>query len=89
MVDFATIPYFFPPCLLPSVSNSGCNRASYVKQSLTSCPKVPIVMSGWSQGAQVVHKAAHLVGPELMGSVSSVVTFGDPGAWLELVSFQN
>lgn len=38
-------------------------------------------MSGWSQGAQVVHKAADLVGPEIMGSVSSVVTFGDPGAF--------
>ncbi|KAJ4405816.1 hypothetical protein N0V82_010246 [Gnomoniopsis sp. IMI 355080] len=52
--------------------------ASFVNQSLISCPDVPIVMSGWSQGAQVVHKAAGLVGPEMMGSVSSVVTFGDP-----------
>lgn len=54
-------------------------RASYVNQSFTSCPDVPVVMSGWSQGAQVVHKAAELVGPEMMASVSSVVTFGDPG----------
>lgn len=46
-------------------------------------------MSGWSQGAQVVHKAADLVGPEAMGSVSSVVTFGDPGMSFGMVSFQD
>lgn len=65
------------------VSDTTRSRASYVNQSLTSCPKVPVVMSGWSQGAQVVHKAADLVGPEMMGSVSSTVTFGDPGAFSE------
>ncbi|KAJ4392225.1 hypothetical protein N0V93_005850 [Gnomoniopsis smithogilvyi] len=60
-------------------SESGAEAmASYVNQSLVSCPDVPIVMSGWSQGAQVVHKAAELVGPEIMGSMSSVITFGDP-----------
>lgn len=35
-------------------------------------------MSGYSQGAQVVHKAAALVGSG-MASISSIVTFGDPG----------
>lgn len=38
-------------------------------------------MSGWSQGAQVVHKAAAAVGSKNMGLVSSVVTFGDPGLY--------
>lgn len=69
-----------PLLLWTRVPNPGVvQRASYVNQSLKSCPDVPIVMSGWSQGAQVVHKAAELVGREIMGLVSSVVTFGDPG----------
>lgn len=37
-------------------------------------------MAGWSQGAQVVHKAATLVGATQMASVGAVVTFGDPGS---------
>lgn len=35
-------------------------------------------MSGYSQGAQVVHKAASQLG-STMSSVKAVVTFGDPG----------
>lgn len=36
-------------------------------------------MSGWSQGAQVVHLAAKQLGTSGMAGVSAVVTFGDPG----------
>lgn len=88
MIAFKPIPNI---SRLPVVhlSNTRRSRASYVNQSLTSCPNVPVVMSGWSQGAQVVHKAADLVGPEIMRSVSSVVTFGDPGAFSEQVSLRN
>lgn len=35
-------------------------------------------MSGYSQGGQLVHKAADIVGAAGMASVSSVVIFGDP-----------
>lgn len=35
-------------------------------------------MSGYSQGGQLVHKAADIVGQSVMAGVSSVVIFGDP-----------
>lgn len=35
-------------------------------------------MSGYSQGGQLVHKAASIVGAAGMAKVSSVVIFGDP-----------
>lgn len=56
-----------------------------MEQALEKCPKTKVIMGGWSQGAQVVHKAAELVdqakdgkGVSLMKSVAAVVTFGDP-----------
>lgn len=52
-------------------------RARLVTKTKTSCPDTAIVMSGYSQGAQVVHKAAIVLG-SVMASLSSVVTFGDP-----------
>lgn len=35
-------------------------------------------MSGYSQGGQLVHKAADIVGSSGMTPISSVVIFGDP-----------
>lgn len=35
-------------------------------------------MSGYSQGGQIVHNAAALLGVSTMARVSSVVIFGDP-----------
>lgn len=57
------------------------HRASLVTTAATACPDTPLVMSGYSQGAQVVHKAASLLLDDagaLPANLSSVVTFGDP-----------
>lgn len=48
-------------------------------KALSSCPNSKIVVSGYSQGGQLVHNAAKLLPAETMKAVSSVVIFGDPG----------
>lgn len=48
-------------------------------QALSSCPNSKVVMSGYSQGGQLVHNAAAMMPAAMMAKVSSVVIFGDPG----------
>lgn len=51
--------------------------ASLATQALEQCPTTRIVLSGYSQGAEVVHSA--IMGLKLsLSSISSVVLFGDP-----------
>ncbi|PQE15609.1 cutinase protein [Rutstroemia sp. NJR-2017a BBW] len=52
--------------------------ANMVTSTLSSCPNTKVVMSGYSQGGQVVHKAAKLLPAETTAKVSSAVIFGDP-----------
>ncbi|KAH8667578.1 cutA, cutinase A [Tricladium varicosporioides] len=52
--------------------------ASLVSSTLKSCPNTKLVMSGYSQGGQLVHNAAALLPSSTMAQVSSVVIFGDP-----------
>jgi poly(3-hydroxyalkanoate) synthetase len=55
------------------------DRADFVSQAITQCPHTKVVMSGYSQGGQLVHNAAKLLPASTMKAVSSVVIFGDPG----------
>ncbi|PQE31035.1 hypothetical protein CJF32_00006062 [Rutstroemia sp. NJR-2017a WRK4] len=52
--------------------------ASMITQTLASCPDTKIVMSGYSQGGQLVHNAAKMLPAATMAKVNSVVIFGDP-----------
>lgn len=52
--------------------------ASDITSTLARCPSTKLVVSGYSQGGQLVHNAAALVGATGMAGVSSVVIFGDP-----------
>lgn len=54
------------------------SRANDVRKTIQNCPNSKIVMSGYSQGGQLVHNAANILGAETMAKVSSVVIFGDP-----------
>lgn len=54
-------------------------RASLISSTLANCPNTKLVMSGYSQGGQLVHNAAALLPAATMAKVSSVVIFGDPG----------
>ncbi|KAK8051711.1 carbohydrate esterase family 5 protein [Apiospora rasikravindrae] len=52
--------------------------ANLVSRAFKQCPSSKIVMSGYSQGGQLVHNAAKLLPASTMAAVSSVVIFGDP-----------
>lgn len=49
-----------------------------INTAVTRCPNTKIVVSGYSQGAQLVHKATQRLTAANAARVSAVVTFGDP-----------
>ena len=52
-----------------------------IVQTYTKCPKTKLLVSGYSQGSQVVHNAFRLLktqNPAAAKFVNAVVTFGDP-----------
>jgi cutinase len=52
--------------------------ANLVQQAMTQCPSSKVVMSGYSQGGQLVHNAAVLLPAAVTGNVAAAVIFGDP-----------
>ncbi|KAF9014219.1 cutinase [Cyathus striatus] len=56
----------------------GTTMANSVTNIATQCPNAKIVMSGYSQGAQVTHIAATKLSTTIQNRVNAVVTFGDP-----------
>jgi len=57
------------------------SRAAMIQGTAQNCPNAKIVMSGYSQGGQLVHNAAAMLPAATMAKVSSVVIFGDPSEW--------
>lgn len=49
-----------------------------VASAVVKCPSSRIVLSGFSQGAQVVHRAAALIPVAQRANVGAIVLFGDP-----------
>ena len=52
--------------------------AQYIAQAMTQCPSTILVVSGYSQGAQVAHNAANMITPAQSSFINSVVLYGDP-----------
>ncbi|KAH6712380.1 cutinase [Leptodontidium sp. MPI-SDFR-AT-0119] len=52
--------------------------ATMVEGTVQNCPNAKIVMSGYSQGGQLIHNAAAMLPSATMAKISSVVIFGDP-----------
>nr|POE53450.1 cutinase [Quercus suber] len=52
--------------------------ANLTARAQHQCPKTKLVLSGYSQGAQLVHKAGALLTAGQAAFVNSVVVFGDP-----------
>lgn len=52
--------------------------ASQVNRAAAQCPGSRVFLSGYSQGAQVVHKAAALIPTAQRAMVGGIVVFGDP-----------
>lgn len=55
-----------------------CDRANLITQAQKQCPSSKVIMSGYSQGGQLVHNAAKLLPQSTMSNLSSIVIFGDP-----------
>ncbi|ORY01278.1 cutinase-domain-containing protein [Clohesyomyces aquaticus] len=49
-----------------------------VNTASTKCPSTKIILGGYSQGAQLVHKATRNLSATVAAKVSAVVVFGDP-----------
>ncbi|RPB27264.1 cutinase-domain-containing protein [Terfezia boudieri ATCC MYA-4762] len=56
----------------------GRSMKALTERAATQCPDAEIVLSGYSQGAQVTHLAAGLLSPTLSRRIAAIVTFGDP-----------
>ncbi|KAF9777480.1 hypothetical protein IL306_004408 [Fusarium sp. DS 682] len=52
--------------------------AELIKRAASQCPKTKIVISGYSQGAQLVHRAARNLNATVTERVTAAVTFGFP-----------
>ncbi|KAF4634940.1 hypothetical protein G7Y89_g3152 [Cudoniella acicularis] len=52
--------------------------AALVNHTTATCPNTPILLSGYSQGAQVVHLATAGLPANTTAKIASVVLFGDP-----------
>ncbi|RPB18955.1 cutinase-domain-containing protein [Terfezia boudieri ATCC MYA-4762] len=54
------------------------NMAGQVNRAAIQCPGSRVFLSGYSQGAQVTHKAAALIPASQREIVAGIVVFGDP-----------
>lgn len=54
------------------------NLAALIHQTHTLCPSTKLIISGYSQGAQVVHNAAQILSASDSAFVNAVLLFGDP-----------
>ncbi|KAH7357524.1 cutinase-domain-containing protein [Pyrenochaeta sp. MPI-SDFR-AT-0127] len=49
-----------------------------INTAASRCPSTKIVLSGYSQGAQLVHTATQRLSATIAARINAVVTFGDP-----------
>ncbi|KAA8564429.1 hypothetical protein EYC84_011366 [Monilinia fructicola] len=54
--------------------------ANMVSSALSSCPNTKLVISGYSQGGQLVHNAAKQLPAATTAKIAAAVIFGDPGS---------
>ncbi|KAF8457000.1 cutinase-domain-containing protein [Terfezia claveryi] len=59
-------------------AEGGRSMKALTERAAMQCPNAQIVLSGYSQGAQVTHLAAGLLSPTLFPRIAAIVTFGDP-----------
>ncbi|KAH7174095.1 cutinase [Fusarium flagelliforme] len=52
--------------------------ADLITRAASQCPSTKIIISGYSQGAQLVHNAAGMLSASVTNRVTGAVTFGDP-----------
>jgi hypothetical protein len=58
---------------------ANAHRAKQIQQAYAACPNTKLIVSGYSQGGQIVHNAAAQLPANVGQWISSAVIFGDPG----------
>lgn len=51
--------------------------ATLIKQAATQCPDAQVVVSGYSQGAAMVHRSVEQLDAATRGRIAAGVTYGD------------
>ena len=59
-------------------ASGATTMASLVNETLATCPSSSLLLSGYSQGAQLVHLATSSLPANTTSKISSVIMFGDP-----------
>ncbi|KAL6718400.1 hypothetical protein ACLMJK_004489 [Lecanora helva] len=71
-------PADIPGFLAGGSATGSQNMAQLIGQAMAQCPNTKLVVSGYSQGAQVAHNAANMITAAQTAFINSVVLFGDP-----------
>ena len=67
-----------PSSLLSPQSQLTPIRAALVNSTFSTCPSTLLTLSGYSQGAELVHLATSQLPANTTSKIASVVLFGDP-----------
>ncbi|KAH9222133.1 cutinase [Leptodontidium sp. 2 PMI_412] len=59
-------------------ANGAAKMASLINTTLALCPSTPLLLSGYSQGAQLIHLATSSLPSTTTAKITSIVMFGDP-----------
>ncbi|GKT44522.1 cutinase [Colletotrichum spaethianum] len=71
-------PADIPGFLAGGDANGSQMMATLTQQAITNCPNSAVIMSGYSQGGQLVHNGAAMMSADSVAKVAGVVIFGDP-----------
>ena len=73
----------YPADLFDNLRRGGCdpadakNMAALIAQAATECPESKLVVSGFSQGAALVHRSVEQLSQSVAARISAGVTYGD------------
>lgn len=73
----------YPADLLDNLKTGGCdpddakNMAALITQAATDCPGSQLVVSGFSQGAAMVHRSVEQLSQSVVARIAAGVTYGD------------
>ncbi|KAM3076828.1 hypothetical protein ACMFMG_003704 [Clarireedia jacksonii] len=59
-------------------NKGAATMATLINSTLLTCPSTHLLLSGYSQGAQLVHKATSSLPTTTTSKINSIVLFGDP-----------
>ncbi|KAK3356820.1 cutinase, partial [Lasiosphaeria hispida] len=71
-------PADIPGFLAGGDGNGSKKMAELITTAMIKCPNTKVVMSGYSQGGQLVHNAAKLLPAATTAKIAAAVIFGDP-----------